>query len=195
MAKLQDLLGISVNEGPCHRPMPRFEFGSIALRGMRFELRSCQWDPFGVTVSVVVPDRDTDVPIDITFRSQWPEPPRSQAHMADMLEAAIAWMVAHEMAERILLAGERRDPHARGTQGPPPRHLRFPLQLVAVGMQPLGSHEPSDVVAVLTRSEVIRAIKEHALSSQLASSWTDRSDEVLRAMLRGLIAKAASTTP
>ena len=166
--------------------MPCFESGPIQLRGMRFDLLSCQWDSFGITVRVSVPDRDTDAPVEISFRAHWPEVPRSTEHLAEMLEAGLAWMVAHEMAERMLVYGRRRDPHARADHGPPPRMQRLSEVL-----------DPLDEVSILTRAELLQYIVEYRSKLGLTGVpdvFETMADVELRGLVRSLH-KAASTTP
>lgn len=90
---------------------PSFQVGPIALGGLSIAIQEATWDADGLDLCVVVPDRDTGAPLPLRFNVQW----RRHAHTVEDVERelreAVTKIVAHEVAELLLVEGRRRDPH------------------------------------------------------------------------------------
>lgn len=92
---------------------PRLDSGELELRGLRIELQQARFSDEGLRLRVVVPDRNTGSPMALVFDVGFPVAATIET-IADYLEQAIAKVIAHEIAELLLVRGRRRDPHLRG---------------------------------------------------------------------------------
>ncbi len=89
------------------------QFGQFPLeiRAFDFRMTRCKWSPFGIEIAAMVPERDTGRPIEIQFHKSWTSPIRDFEHLVYMVRSSITEFVAHELAEQMLIHGQRKDPH------------------------------------------------------------------------------------
>ena len=98
---------------------PVFRDGPLELRGLRLEIVDAQWSASGIRLHFIVPDRDTGEPAQLVFEDRWngadfaglPQDEIS-IRVVHSIRVACREVVAHELAELVLMHGRRDDPHA-----------------------------------------------------------------------------------
>lgn len=90
---------------------PSFQVGPIALGGLSIAIQEATWDADGLELLVVVPDRDTGAPLPLRFNVPWTRHAYTVEDVERELREAVTKIVAHEVAELLLVEGRRRDPH------------------------------------------------------------------------------------
>lgn len=91
---------------------PKFKRGPISLFGLSIELLKASWDDRHLSLTVLVPDRDTGAPRQLTFKVHF-DPCCTEEQLAEAICKSIANVVAHEVAEMLHIRGKRFDPHGR----------------------------------------------------------------------------------
>jgi hypothetical protein len=89
--------------------------GAIEVGGLDLKMERAEWDEKGLRIVMRLPDRETGEWHVATYESTFVRPPRDEEELAMFITAAVSELLAHEVAERILVHGRRvLDPHVRG---------------------------------------------------------------------------------
>lgn len=100
---------------PVVRANPLASNGAIQLGGLEIKMDCAKWDEKGLKIAMQLPDRETGKWYVATYESTFVRPPCDEEELAMFITAAVSELLAHEVAERILVHGRRvLDPHVRG---------------------------------------------------------------------------------
>lgn len=96
------------------RRVPLTTNGAIELVALEIRLLKVKWDAAGLRMVIQMPDRDTGAALTSTYEATFSERADNDTDMAALIVKSVANLLAHEVAENILVQGERvLDPHVR----------------------------------------------------------------------------------